>query len=54
MIVIIASLLGAFLGIRNARRRGGNKMDIAQYAIGYAIAFALVGFILTIAIEKLI
>lgn len=54
MIVIAGAILGAILGGFLAARRKGNKADIAQYATVYAIAFALVGLVLTIAIEKLI
>ncbi len=54
MIVILGALIGALIGGMTAKRRNGDKADIAQYAVGYAIAFALVGVILTIAIEKLV
>lgn len=53
MIVIAAALIGAILGGSLAARRKGNRADIAQYATVYAIAFALVGLVLTIGIEKL-
>lgn len=52
MIVIAATLIGAFLGGLTARRRKGNAADIAQYATGFAIAFALAGLIVTIIVEK--
>ena len=52
MIVILAALVGAITGGLTAVRRKGNKLDIAQYAAGFAIAFALVGVILTIILEK--
>lgn len=54
MIVILAALAGACLGGFTARRRKGDVADIAQYAAGYAILFALAGLIATIAIEKLV
>lgn len=53
MIVIAGAILGCLIGGFTAKRRNGNKADIAQYAIGYAIAFSLAGLILTIAVEKL-
>ena len=53
MIVIIAAIVGAVLGGFTAKKRQGNRLDIAQYATVYAIAFALLGLIATIAIEKL-
>ncbi len=54
MIVIIGLIGGAALGWWQAARRDGNRMDKAQYAAVYAIIFALVGLILTVAIERLI
>ena len=42
MILIVAIVAGAAAGAIYARRRGGNAADIAQYAIGFAIAFGLV------------
>ena len=52
MIVIVSALLGAVLGGRTAKKRNGKRADIAQYAAGYGIAFALLGLILTIVIDK--
>lgn len=52
MIVIGGALIGALIGAGIARKRGGHPADMAQYAAGYAIAFALVGLFATIAIER--
>lgn len=52
MIIIAAVLLGAFLGVRNARKRGGTRVDIAQYAVVYAIAFGIVGMLATVLIHR--
>jgi hypothetical protein len=52
MIVIGLALFGAILGGLRARRRGGKAADIAQYAAAHAIAFALVGLLLTIVIHR--
>ncbi|GGG61281.1 hypothetical protein GCM10011415_04190 [Salipiger pallidus] len=52
MIVIAAVLIGAVLGGMTARKRKGNKADIAQFVVVYAIAFGLAGLIVTIIIEK--
>ena len=54
MIVIAGALLGAIIGALTAKRRKGNRADMWQYGAVYAIAFALLGLIATIAIEKLI
>lgn len=52
MIVILGALLGAIIGGTTAKRRKGNWADIAQYTVIYAIAFALLGLVVTIALEK--
>ena len=52
MIVIVSAIIGALSGGITAKRRNGNAADIAQYATGFGIAFALVGLILTIILEK--
>ncbi|MBV1903860.1 MAG: hypothetical protein KUG58_09515 [Marinosulfonomonas sp.] len=53
MIVIAAIILGAVYGVYAASRKGGNRLDKAQYGAVFAIIFALVGLFLTVAIEKL-
>ena len=53
MIVIVLAVTGAVMGALNARRRQGNRKDIAQYAVGYALAFTIVGMILTVVIDRL-
>jgi hypothetical protein len=52
MIVIGLALLGAIIGGMTAARRKGGKLDIAQYAAGYAIGFALIGLFLTLFIHR--
>lgn len=52
MIVIVLALLGVFLGLRAAGKRGGNRWDKAQYATSFAIAFALVGLLATVLLER--
>ncbi|MCB6177348.1 hypothetical protein LHP98_04295 [Rhodobacter sp. Har01] len=54
MIVIGGFLLGAVLGAIAASRQGGKRADMAQYAVGYGIAFALLGLFLTIALARLV
>jgi hypothetical protein len=54
MIVLAAALIGAILGGIAAKRRGGNKLDIAQYAAGYAMAFIIVGLIATVVIDRVL
>jgi uncharacterized membrane protein YfcA len=45
---LIAALIGALIGARTARKRKGSILDVAFYATGYSIAFALVTLILTL------
>ncbi|WP_299876039.1 apolipoprotein acyltransferase [uncultured Sulfitobacter sp.] len=53
MIVIIMGLIGAVIGGQTARKRQGNRKDIAQYAAGYGIAFMLAGLIITVLVDRL-
>ena len=52
MIVIVLGLIGAIIGGMTAKKRKGAVADIAQYASGYGIAFALLGLILTLILDK--
>jgi hypothetical protein len=52
MIVIGGMVLGILIGAYTAKKNGGKGLDMAQYAAGYGIAFALVGLIATIAISR--
>lgn len=54
MIVIVAFLIGALWGGFLARRRDGNRLDIAQYAAAFGIAFAVAGLILTVVVERML
>jgi len=54
MIVIVAVVLGAYLGVRKARQRGGERLDLLQYGVGYAIAFGLVATIATLLLDRLV
>ncbi len=53
MIVIGAMLIGAAFGALIARRRGGKGLDMAQYAGSMGIAFAILGLIATVVIERM-
>lgn len=47
MIVYPAAVLGAIWGALVARRRKGNRLDMAQYAVGYGIATGLAALLAT-------
>jgi hypothetical protein len=53
MFVFGGMILGALIGGFTARRRGGRPLDIAQYAAVFAIIFAVLGVILTVAVNRL-
>ena len=52
MIVIISGVIGAVLGALTAKRRKGNRLDMAQYAAGFGIAFMILGLFLTILLGR--
>lgn len=54
MIIIAGLLGGAAWGAVTARKRGGNRFDIAQYAAVWGIIGALLGLVATIAIDRMI
>ncbi len=53
MIVFATTLLGAGYGGWLARRRGGNRFDIAQYAAVLGILGALLGVFATIFVGRM-
>ena len=53
MIVIGLAILGLIIGGMTAKKRRGNRKDIAQYAVGYGFAFLIVGMFLTVIIDRL-
>ncbi len=54
MIVIVLGALGLFFGWRTAKKRGGNRKDIAQHMVGFAMAFLIVGMILTVILDRIL
>lgn len=52
MIVLGFVVLGIGLGLRAARKRNGNRLDMLQYGAGYGIAFALMGMFVTIVVHR--
>ncbi|MBL4927826.1 hypothetical protein [Fuscibacter oryzae] len=53
MIVLAGLVIGAVIGGLTAKRRGGKRLDILQYAAIYAIAFALLGMFASIFIDRM-
>ena len=54
MIVILLAVIGAVIGGLTARKLNGNRKDIAQYAAGFAMAFIIVGMILTVVLDRVL
>jgi hypothetical protein len=52
MIIIAGALFGGSYGAWLARKRKGNRADIAQYAAGFALAFATVGVFVTVFVDR--
>ena len=52
MIVFAFAILGALWGIFLAKRRGGNRLDMAQYAAVMALIFTVVSVLLTIILQR--
>ncbi|MCK0143543.1 hypothetical protein [Aliiroseovarius sp. F20344] len=52
MVVIVALVLGAVFGVLRAKKRGGNRLDMAQYGAVYGIGLALIVIFLVIIGER--
>lgn len=52
MIVIVAFVVGAAFGALRAKKRGGNRLDMAQYGAVYGIVLALIATFITIMITR--
>lgn len=48
MFALIFAIIGAALGVYRASKQGGNTLDKLQYAVGFALAFFLIGLAATI------
>ena len=53
MIVIAALIIGAALGWRRAVKLGGNRKDRVQYAVAFALVFAMIGVFATIFVHRM-
>ena len=53
MIWLPAMIVGALWGGLRARKRGGNRLDTAQYGAAYAIGLGLLAVLISIAIDRL-
>ena len=53
MIWLPAMIIGAVWGALRATKRGGNRLDAAQYGAVYAIGLGLLAVFLSIVIDRL-
>ena len=51
MLAYVAGIIGIGLGVRKARKRGGNRLDMAQYGVGYGLAFFLIAYLVLLIIN---
>ena len=54
MIVLAGLGLGAVWGVVQAKKRGGNRADMAQYGAVWGIIGGLLGLFVTIGLERLL
>ena len=54
MIIIATLVLGGLYGLVRARRLNGNRADQVQYALAFALAFAIIGLLLTVFIDRMV
>lgn len=54
MLVIAGLVFGATGGALLAKKRGGRRLDMAQYAAGFGIAFGLLGLFATLIADNLL
>ena len=54
MLVLAGLAAGAALGVWQARKRGGDRRDMAQYGAVYGIIGGLVGLFVTIGLERML
>lgn len=50
---LVGIIVGALFGAWRARRRGGNRLDMAQWGAVYAILFGLAGLIVAIVFSRI-
>lgn len=52
MVIIAFAFVGALIGGFTARSRGGTRLDIAQYATAYGLAFGIIGLFITVFLTR--
>lgn len=52
MITYLFMVIGAIGGALRAKKRGGNRLDMAQYAAIYGMIFGLIGLFVAIILAR--
>lgn len=52
MIVTLSAILGALIGGLTAQRRGGTRLDMAQYAATFALVFGIIGLFISVFVAR--
>ena len=51
---LVFGILGGIWGARLAKKRGGKRLDIIQYSVGYFLFYAIIGVIITVILDRTI
>ena len=54
MVVLVSAAIGALWGVVHQKRRGGNRMDMAQYGAVWGLIGAILGLIFAVALDNFI
>ena len=54
MIILAGLIIGAVWGVLHVRKRGGSGLDMAQYGAVWGLIGAVLGFALSIGIERVV
>lgn len=54
MIIIATLILGGLYGYSRARKLNGNRADQLQYTLAFALAFSVIGLLVTVAVDRMI
>lgn len=52
MITYVFAIIGVIGGVLRAKKRGGNRLDMAQYGAIYGIIFGLIGLFIAIMLAR--
>tara|TARA_A100001011_G_C13941851_1_gene687496 strand:- start:472 stop:642 length:171 start_codon:yes stop_codon:yes gene_type:complete len=53
MVLPLAFIIGATLGVITARKKNGNRLDKVHYGTAFGIAFLLIALIISIIVQRI-